>query len=133
MSASSPIEIVDGASSSTNAIDHCTVLEVLNHGQKHFKCLYCAATFKGTGTRCYVHLTGDGKGVAACQAVPNAVITSLKAAQAKKAADRIRREQAAAASEQSKRQGGPAWPPHCPKGTAQQPDAVPARWQHTTY
>lgn len=54
---------------SSNPTDHCTVLAVLNHGQKHFKCNHCGAEFKGTGTRCYVHLTGDGDGVAACLAV----------------------------------------------------------------
>ena len=101
MSANSPI-VVDEISS--NPTDHFKVLETLNHGQKHFKCNYCNLQFKGTGTRCYVHLTGEGSGVSACTAVPENVITCIKAAKAKKQADSNRKRQASEAAAESKRQ-----------------------------
>jgi hypothetical protein len=101
MSADSPI-VVDELSS--NPTDHFKVLETLNHGQKHFKCNYCNLQFKGTGTRCYVHLTGEGSGVSACTAVPENVITCIKAAKTKKQADSNRKRQASEAAAESKRQ-----------------------------
>jgi len=89
MSANSPIVV----EISSNPTDHFKVLETLNHGQKHLKCNYCNLQFKGTGTRCYVHLTGEGSGVSACTAVPENVITCIKAAKAKKQADSNRKRQ----------------------------------------
>ena len=32
---------------SGNPVDHCTVLESLKSGQKHYKCNYCGQDFKG--------------------------------------------------------------------------------------
>lgn len=89
---------------SGNPVDHCTVLESLKSGQKHYKCNYCGQDFKGTATRCYIHLTGDGSGVARCLEVEDAVITALKAAKAAKSAQQARKRKAAEdADEQRKR------------------------------
>ena len=41
-----------------------------NGKNKLYKCKYCDKEFSGTGTRCYVHLTGDGTGVARSSSVP---------------------------------------------------------------
>jgi hypothetical protein len=101
MSADSPI-VIDELSS--NPTDHFKVLEALNHGQKHFKCNYCNLQFNGTSTRCYVHLTGEGSGVSAFTAVPENVITCIKAAKTKKQADSNSKCQALEAAAESKRQ-----------------------------
>jgi hypothetical protein len=50
-----------------------------------------------------VHLTGEGSGVSACTAVPENVITCIKAAKAKKQADSNRKRQASGAAAESKR------------------------------
>jgi hypothetical protein len=47
---------------------------------KTLSCKWCPNQFVGAGTRAYVHLTGDGKGVAVCKNVPKAVADKLKAA-----------------------------------------------------
>ena len=82
---------------------HCTVLEVLQHGNKEYKCNHCSSEFKGTATRCYIHLTGDGKGVSRCTAVPEALVTALKAAKAAKEAEAARKRQAQEAAAAVKR------------------------------
>jgi hypothetical protein len=95
---------------SENAADHFKVLEVLPHG-KHYECNYCSDTFKGTGTRCYIHLTGDGKGVAHCLEVPDAVLNKVKAAKAAKSAENERKRKIEEQEAQRKRdrRGSSVW------------------------
>jgi hypothetical protein len=84
---------------SSNAADHCTVLQTLKNG-KRYKCNYCPAEFSGSGTRCYIHLTGNGSDVAQCSAVSEQIVTVLKAAKAKKDAERNQKRKAEKAAEQ---------------------------------
>jgi hypothetical protein len=51
--------IISGKAALLAATDHCEVVTTHAHGQKTFKCKYFDHTFKGTGTHCYVHLTGE--------------------------------------------------------------------------
>ena len=71
---------------SSNAIDHCELVTQTRHN-KTYACNYCKKVFEGSATRCYVHLTGDGKGISKCPNVPKAVVTALVAAASKRQAD----------------------------------------------
>lgn len=70
---------------STNPVDHCEIVSKLANGNS-YKCKYCAKQFNGSATRCYVHLTGEGIGVAKCTKCPKETVLSLTAEQAKKKA-----------------------------------------------
>ena len=65
-----------------------------NGKNKLYKCKYCDKEFSGTGTRCYVHLTGDGTGVARCSSVPEDVVRACKAAKAERDAESSRKRKA---------------------------------------
>jgi hypothetical protein len=91
---SSPeVELVE-AISGNKATDHCEVVTTHAHGLKTLKCKYCDHNVKGTGTCCYVHLTGEGCDVARCNSAPSAVVTALKAARAAKLAESSKKRKA---------------------------------------
>ena len=58
--------------------DHFTVVANNSNNTKMYQCNYCPSRITGTATRCYVHLTGDGKGVARCPSCPAAVRKALQ-------------------------------------------------------
>jgi hypothetical protein len=73
---------------SSNPLDHVTAAaEASSTGNKELTCKHCEKTFNGGASRAYVHLTGDGKGVAACKKIPARAVTKLKAGKAKKTGD----------------------------------------------
>lgn len=74
-----------------------------NGKNKIYKCKFCAKEFAGSGTRCYVHLTGEGKGVGLCDKAPADVVQACKAAKAKKDAEENLKRKAAEDTEERKR------------------------------
>jgi hypothetical protein len=101
MSAVAAASVPDATSS--KATDHFQVVATHNHGQNTFKCNYCNKTFKGTGTRCYVHLTGENSDVSQCMSVPAAVVNAVKAAKAAKTAEKTQKRKAEEDIEQRRR------------------------------
>jgi hypothetical protein len=74
---------------STNPVDHCSIVsKKLNTTE--YMCNYCELRFSGSSTRCYIHLTGDGKGVRQCSSCPADVRSALTAAKAQKQLPRHR-------------------------------------------
>lgn len=68
----------DAWKQSTDPTDHFVVTGT--GANKLCSCKWCPKEFKGSGSRCYVHLTGDGKGVSTCPHVPTNVVQGIKAA-----------------------------------------------------
>ena len=50
---------------SGNPLDHVQIVNK-KAASSDYKCNYCDKVFTGSKTRCYIHLTGDGKGIAKC-------------------------------------------------------------------
>jgi hypothetical protein len=68
----------DAWKQSTNPVDHFRITGT--GANKSINCKWCPKEFKGSGSRCYVHLTGDGSGVSTCPHVPIPVVQRIKAA-----------------------------------------------------
>ena len=71
----------DAWKSSGNPLDHVSIVSRGTHNF-NYKCNWCDHAFSGTKTRCYVHLTGDGKGVIKCTSITAAAQRAIKAAKA---------------------------------------------------
>ena len=89
---------------SLNPTDHFSVASTNANNTKTYQCNYCSIQFTGTGTRCYVHLTGDGKGVARCASCPAAVQKALQDASNAKKQEAARKRKAEEDMEQRRRE-----------------------------
>ena len=65
MASESASTSADAWKESTNPLDHCDVVSK-KANTTDYLCKWCNRGFSGSKTRCYIHLTGDGKGVARC-------------------------------------------------------------------
>ena len=82
MASESASTSADAWKESTNPLDHCDVVSK-KANTTDYLCKWCNRGFSGSKTRCYIHLTGDGKGVARCSMCPAETQRALKAARVK--------------------------------------------------
>lgn len=99
---SKPATMSDSEAVDGNPVAHFEIV-TRNGKNKVYRCNYCDKEFNGTGTRCYVHLTGDGTGVGRCDKVPADVVQACKAVKAKKDADASLKRKAAEDAAERKR------------------------------